>query len=150
MVAWRARLKMSSRFYQTLEGITATTRVSLQDCVDRLRFNAQGLIPVIAQCHKSGQVLMQAWMNKTALERTLATQQMTYWSRSRSAFWVKGQTSGHGQKLIAMYFDCDGDAVLCRVEQTGGACHTGRPSCFYLQVDANQNQVRLTNADSNE
>lgn len=99
-----------------------------------LRFDAAGLIPAIAQDHASGEVLMLAWMNAEAVARTLATGRVTYWSRSRASFWVKGETSGHVQRLVEMRVDCDRDCLLVRVEQTGPACHTGRRSCFYTAI----------------
>ncbi|MFZ5751431.1 MAG: phosphoribosyl-AMP cyclohydrolase [Pseudomonadota bacterium] len=99
-----------------------------------LTYDAAGLVPVIAQDHASGEVLMLAWMTAEALARTLATGEMTYWSRSRSAFWVKGETSGHRQKLVEMRIDCDRDCLLALVEQTGPACHTNRRSCFYTAL----------------
>ncbi|MDF1833236.1 MAG: phosphoribosyl-AMP cyclohydrolase [Porticoccaceae bacterium] len=86
-------------------------------------------------------VLMFAWMNKDALHETLVTNRMTFWSRTRQKLWVKGETSGHNQRLYAMTFDCDGDAILCQVVQQGAACHTGRATCFYLQVDGEAQQV---------
>ena len=86
---------------------------------------------------------MQAWMNQSAIEKTLATGLMTYWSRSRQAFWVKGETSGHTQQVMDMRFDCDSDTILCQVKQIGPACHTSRPNCFYLQVDVDNQVVRL-------
>lgn len=95
------------------------------------RFNADGLIPAIAQDATSGAVLMLAWMNAEALQRTLATGAATYWSRSRNALWTKGETSGHTQRVIEMRIDCDQDTILLRVEQTGPACHTGARDCFY-------------------
>jgi phosphoribosyl-AMP cyclohydrolase len=99
-----------------------------------LRYDAQGLIPAIAQDAQTGAVLMLAWMNAEAVAQTLATGRVTYWSRSRQAFWVKGATSGHVQELIELRLDCDRDALLVLVRQTGPACHTGRPSCFYTAV----------------
>ncbi len=99
-----------------------------------LTFDANGLIPVIAQDHASGDVLMFAWMNAAAVARTLATGQVTYWSRSRAAFWIKGETSGHTQALVEMRIDCDRDCLLVRVNQTGPACHTNRLSCFYTAI----------------
>jgi phosphoribosyl-AMP cyclohydrolase len=99
-----------------------------------LTFDANGLIPVIAQDHASHEVLMFAWMNADAVARTLATGRVTYWSRSRNAFWVKGETSGHTQELVEMRIDCDRDCLLVLVNQTGPACHTNRPSCFYTAV----------------
>jgi len=99
-----------------------------------LRFDANGLIPAVAQDHASGEVLMLAWMNAEAVVRTLQTGRVTYWSRSRKSFWVKGETSGHTQRLIEMRVDCDRDCLLVVVEQTGPACHTGRRSCFYTAI----------------
>ncbi len=100
----------------------------------RLVYDDRGLIPVVAQDHGSGEVLMLAWMNADAVERTLETGRVTYWSRSRGAFWVKGETSGHVQKLVEMRVDCDRDCLLALVEQTGPACHTNRRSCFYTAI----------------
>jgi len=97
-------------------------------------FNEHGLVPAIAQDAKSGAVLMLAWMNRATLEETLATGRMTYWSRSRQAVWRKGETSGHTQKLVAATIDCDGDALLFKVDQTGPACHTGEAVCFYRKL----------------
>jgi phosphoribosyl-AMP cyclohydrolase len=99
-----------------------------------LTYDENGLIPAIAQDHASGQVLMMAWMNADAVARTLESGRVTYWSRSRQAFWVKGETSGHVQKLIDFRLDCDRDCLLVLVEQSGPACHTLRQSCFYTAV----------------
>jgi phosphoribosyl-AMP cyclohydrolase len=99
-----------------------------------LNYDANGLIPAIAQDHESGEVLMMAWMNAESLARTLATGQVTYWSRSRQAFWAKGETSGHVQKLVGLRVDCDRDCLLMQVDQVGPACHTNRRSCFYTAV----------------
>jgi phosphoribosyl-AMP cyclohydrolase len=99
-----------------------------------LKFDAQGLIPCIAQDADSGDVLMLAWMNAQAVAQTLATGRVTYWSRSRAAFWVKGESSGHVQELVELRLDCDRDCLLARVRQTGPACHTNRRSCFYTAV----------------
>ncbi len=99
-----------------------------------LRYDGNGLIPAVAQDHATGEVLMLAWMNAEAVARTLATGDVTYWSRSRGAFWVKGETSGHRQRLVEMRVDCDGDALLVLVDQTGPACHTGTRSCFFTAV----------------
>ncbi|HRO12396.1 phosphoribosyl-AMP cyclohydrolase [Amaricoccus sp.] len=98
-----------------------------------LRFDARGLIPAIAQS-RDGEVLMLAWMNAESLAATLATGQVTYWSRSRAQLWRKGETSGHLQRLLELRLDCDRDCLLLIVEQTGPACHTNRPSCFYTAV----------------
>lgn len=105
--------------------------------LERLPYNAEGLLPAIAQQYDTGEVLMLAWMNRTAIEETLATGRVCYWSRSRQAFWRKGETSGQVQRLIEMRLDCDGDALLLRVDQRGPACHTGRRSCFYNRVQDN-------------
>ncbi len=99
-----------------------------------LTYNDQGLIPAIAQDAESGEVLMMAWMNSEAVSRTIKSGKVTYWSRSRSAFWVKGETSGHVQELVDLRFDCDMDCLLLQVKQTGPACHTNRRSCFYNAV----------------
>ena len=99
-----------------------------------LTFNDQGLIPAIAQEAATGEVLMMAWMNSEAVRRTLESGRVTYWSRSRQAFWVKGETSGHVQELVELRVDCDRDCLLVLVRQTGPACHTGRRSCFYTAV----------------
>lgn len=99
-----------------------------------LKYNDAGLIPAIAQDATSGEVLMMAWMNAQAVAQTLATGQVTYWSRSRQAFWVKGATSGHTQTLVDFRVDCDRDCLLVTVNQEGPACHTGRRSCFYTSV----------------
>ncbi len=101
-----------------------------------LKYDADGLIPVVAQDHESRDVLMLAWMTADAVAQTLATGRVTYWSRSRQAFWVKGETSGHTQTLVDMRVDCDRDCLLVLVEQTGPACHTNRPSCFYTGIRA--------------
>lgn len=99
-----------------------------------LRFDPRGLVPVIAQDHASGEVLMLAWMNAAALARTLETGRLTYWSRSRAALWVKGETSGHVQRLVELRLDCDRDCLLALVEQVGPPCHTGRRSCFFTAL----------------
>ena len=104
--------------------------------LDTVRWNADGLVPAIAQEAGSGRVLTLAWMNRESLERTAATGEAHYWSRSRRKLWRKGESSGHLQTLHEVRLDCDRDAILLRVEQTGGiACHTGRESCFFLRLD---------------
>lgn len=100
-----------------------------------LTYNDAGLIPCIAQEEESGEVLMMAWMNASAVARTLASGKMTYWSRSRQSFWVKGESSGHVQQLVDLRLDCDRDCLLAIVRQTGPACHTNRRSCFYTSID---------------
>ena len=108
-----------------------------QDETDELRprFNADGLIAAIAQDAESREVLMMAWMNEEALRATLETGRATYWSRSRQELWVKGETSGNTQSVVNVMIDCDQDAILLTVNQIGGACHTGRPACFYRTID---------------
>ncbi|MFI9590903.1 phosphoribosyl-AMP cyclohydrolase [Nonomuraea sp. NPDC052265] len=96
----------------------------------RLKRNADGLVPAIAQQHDTGEVLMMAWMNDEALHRTLTTGRATYWSRSRDRLWVKGDTSGHVQHVKSVALDCDGDTILLKVDQVGAACHTGDRTCF--------------------
>jgi phosphoribosyl-AMP cyclohydrolase len=103
-----------------------------------LKFDHNGLIPAIAQQEGSGEVLMMAWMNREAVARTLESGKVTYWSRSRQAFWVKGETSGHVQELVDMFIDCDRDCLLLSIRQTGPACHTNRRSCFYTSVRGGQ------------
>jgi phosphoribosyl-AMP cyclohydrolase len=101
------------------------------------KFDDAGLVPVIAQDVETGQVLMLAWMNAEALARTIETGEAWYWSRSRKAYWRKGETSGHTQAVVEMSTDCDQDAILLKVRQTGPACHTERKSCFYRSVKKN-------------
>lgn len=99
-----------------------------------LKYDEKGLIPAIAQDAASGEVLMMAWMNAQSLARTLQTGRVTYWSRSRADFWVKGESSGHVQDLVELRLDCDRDCLLVLVRQTGPACHTNRRSCFYTAL----------------
>ncbi len=108
-----------------------------QEVLERLPFNAEGLLPAIAQQHDTGEVLMMAWMSREALEETVATGRVCYYARSRGKLWRKGESSGQVQLLKELRLDCDGDTLLLRVDQQGPACHTGRRSCFYnaLQGD---------------
>ena len=99
-----------------------------------IRFDSNGLVPAIAQDVETGEVLMVAFMNKQGLEKTLETGKATYWSRSRQKLWVKGEESGHIQTVHSIHLDCDGDTILLKVHQVGGACHTGHRSCFYREV----------------
>ncbi|MBS0547813.1 MAG: phosphoribosyl-AMP cyclohydrolase [Proteobacteria bacterium] len=99
-----------------------------------IRFDAQGLVPAIAQQHDSGEVLMMAWMDRDAVAETMRTGRVCYWSRSRKAPWRKGDTSGHIQVLVDFRVDCDGDTLLVLVDQTGVACHTGRHNCFFRAI----------------
>jgi phosphoribosyl-AMP cyclohydrolase len=121
-----------------LETQTSGTTVSLPNVLDALPWNEQGLVAAIAQDEVTQAVLMLAWMNRESLEKTLAEGLVTYFSRSRQALWQKGETSGNTQTLKAMHIDCDGDAILLTVQQTGPACHTNRRSCFYLCVEGDQ------------
>lgn len=107
---------------------------ALEAILSALVFDADGLIPAIAQSHDGGEVLMMAWMNKAAILETLATGRVCYWSRSRQAFWRKGESSGQEQRLVDLRYDCDGDTLLLLVDQKGVACHTGRRSCFFTAI----------------
>lgn len=116
----------------------SATNVSATDWLDKVRWNADGLVPAIAQDADTGDVLMMAWMNRESLALTAREQQAIYWSRSRGKLWRKGETSGHEQKVREIRIDCDEDVILLKVEQKGGiACHTGRRSCFYRVFDDN-------------
>lgn len=107
--------------------------------LEQIAWNHEGLIPAIVQDAHSGKVLMMAWMNREALQLTVTQQQAVYWSRSRQKLWFKGEESGHVQRLQALRLDCDNDVVLLQVEQIGGiACHTGRESCFFQQLQADK------------
>ncbi len=107
--------------------------------LDEIRFDDKGLIPAIAQDASNGKILMMAWMNRDSLKLTAEKNEAVYWSRSRGKLWHKGEESGHTQKVIEIYLDCDEDVILLKVEQTGGiACHTGRESCFYRQLQGDQ------------
>ncbi|MDQ6965201.1 MAG: phosphoribosyl-AMP cyclohydrolase [Mariprofundales bacterium] len=99
--------------------------------LDDITFNEAGLVPAIAQDVRSGRVLMMAWMNRQAIAETVSSGFAHYYSRSRQRQWKKGESSGHLQRVVAMHLDCDGDTILLQVEQSGAACHTNRPSCFY-------------------
>ena len=127
--------------FTDLEVAEEGTQCALDELLGALRFNEQGLIPAIAQSADSKQVLMLAWMNLESLRETLTTGQVCYYSRSRALLWRKGETSGHTQRLVSLRVDCDGDAILLEVEQTGPACHTNRTSCFYLKVEGNTVRV---------
>ena len=103
-------------------------------CIAAIQFDAQGLVPAIAQQHDTGEVLMMAWMDRDAVAETMRTGRVCYWSRSRKAPWRKGDTSGHIQTLVDLRVDCDGDTLLVLVDQTGVACHTGRHNCFFRAI----------------
>nr|WP_302850054.1 phosphoribosyl-AMP cyclohydrolase [Sphaerospermopsis torques-reginae] len=106
------------------------------EMIRNLKFNSQGLIPAIAQDYRDGTILMMAWMNAESIQKTLATGEAHYWSRSRSELWHKGATSGHIQKVKELFYDCDGDTIIIKIEQIGDiACHTGARSCFFNAVE---------------
>jgi phosphoribosyl-AMP cyclohydrolase len=117
---------------------------AIMSVYDNLKFNSEGLIPAIVQDAATGRVLMMAWMNQASLETTVATGKTHFWSRSRKKFWMKGESSGHVQKVKDIAFDCDGDTLLIQVEQTGAACHEGFRSCFYRSLSADGKEVRET------
>lgn len=127
--------------FKASENDPAGTRHAWADVRARLRFDAAGLLPAIAQQHDTGEVLMLAWMSRDTLDETLATGRVCYWSRSRGAPWRKGESSGQVQRLVEARLDCDGDAVLLLVDQQGPACHTGRRSCFFHRVEADRTVV---------
>ena len=110
-----------SNLFKDLEAKAKGSQISLNDALSGLKFNSDGLIPAIAQQHDTGEVLMMAWMNRAAIEETLQTTQVCYWSRSRNSYWRKGESSGNQQKLVSMSTDCDGDTLLIKVEQLGAA-----------------------------
>lgn len=114
-----------------------------------LKLNADGLIPVIVQDAETKMVLMMAWMNELALSRTLNTKRATYWSRSRQCYWIKGESSGHIQEVVSVHLDCDNDALLLGVKQTGPACHTFAQSCFFkdISTDMELKSVYLKNLE---
>lgn len=132
---------MLNSFFQSIENNPDQTKVSIDTIFEHLAYNHDGLIPVITQDASTKEVLMMAWMNESAIKKTLETKRVTYWSRSRQSFWIKGESSGNTQKLVSMSLDCDGDAILCQVNQVGGACHTGRNNCFYLKIDSHIQQA---------
>ena len=124
--------------FKQLEALPAGDSVALAAALDELPWNADGLLPAIAQQFDSGEVLMMAWMNRAALDETLATGRVCYWSRSRRSLWRKGESSGQVQVLRELRLDCDGDTILLKVDQTGPACHTGRRDCFYNRVEGDR------------
>lgn len=134
---------MQREYFIALEHRLDGERLDLDEVLDRLAFTEQGLIPAITQDHTTKEVLMFAWMNRESLQKTLNKGRVCYWSRSRQALWTKGETSGHVQNLVSLSIDCDGDAILCQVEQAGVPCHTGRQTCFYLQVDTETKKIQI-------
>ena len=123
------------------ERLPVGTGLPWSEVLDSLPFNDAGLLPAIAQQYDSGEVLMLAWMNREAIEETLHTGRVCYWSRSRGRLWRKGELSGQLQKLVELRIDCDGDTLLLLVDQTGPACHSGRRSCFYNAVRGDRVEV---------
>ena len=121
-------------FLSQTERMAVGDGLPLSEVIDNLPYNQDGLLPAIAQQYDSGEVLMMAWMNKASILESLQTGRVCYWSRSRQAFWRKGESSGQQQHLREMRFDCDGDTLLLKVDQQGAACHTGRRDCFYNKV----------------
>lgn len=116
--------------------------------LDSLAWNADGLVPAVAQDHVSGEVLMVAWMSRESLSRTVETGEAVYWSRSRRALWKKGETSGHTQRVVEIRLDCDADTVLLRVDSKGSvACHTGRRRCFFRLLEGAGSERRWVETD---
>ncbi len=124
--------------WKQLESMAVGEGLPLEQVLAALPWNADGLLPAIAQQHDTREVLMLAWMNREALDETLATGRVCYFSRSRQQLWRKGESSGQVQELKALRFDCDGDTLLLEVDQTGPACHTGRRSCFFSKVEGDR------------
>lgn len=114
--------------------VQMTTDLTTDQFLSAVTFDERGLVVAVAQDAKDGRVLMVAWMNRESLTKTLTTRDVTYWSRSRSELWRKGETSGHTQRLVEAWIDCDGDTLLLKVDQTGAACHTGAPTCFFSKA----------------
>ena len=135
---------MSSPLFTRLERAPSGDSVSLREVLDALQFTDDGLIPAIAQRHDTAEVVMVGYMNRATLEETLDTGRVCYYSRSRKRVWRKGEESGNVQMLRELRIDCDGDALLLIVEQTGPACHTGQRRCFYLKVDGDRVTVTDT------
>ena len=121
-------------YSRTLEEQRGRRRKPMRTVLDVVKFNADGLVPAIAQQHDTGEVLMLAWMNAESIRETLLSGEVCYFSRSRASLWRKGETSGHRQRLVEMRVDCDGDTLLLLVDQTGPACHTGAHNCFFRTV----------------
>jgi phosphoribosyl-AMP cyclohydrolase len=112
--------------------------------IDQLKFDANGLLPAIIQEAGTGRVLLMAWMNRASLEKTLATGNTVFWSRSRQKFWLKGERSGHTQRVREIAFDCDGDTLLIQVDQVGAACHEGYRSCFFRSASLDGQTIAVT------
>jgi len=114
---------------------TAETIQITKDNLDQLKFNSDGLIPAIVQDYKNNEILMMAWMNIDSLKETIKVGKTCFWSRSRKTYWVKGETSGHFQFVKGIFYDCDCDTLLIKVDQIGAACHTNQRSCFYRKIE---------------
>ena len=127
--------------FKQLEKFTLGQSLPWAEVVESLPFNADGLLPAISQQYDSGEVLMMAWMNQDALQETLSTGRVCYWSRSRGGLWRKGESSGQVQMLKQLALDCDGDTILMQVDQTGPACHTGRRNCFFYAVEGEEIRI---------
>lgn len=134
---------MTASLFTKLETAASGTALPLSEVLDAISWNADGLIPAIAQDKNSQTILMMAWMNREALLKTLNTGQVHYYSRRRQALWRKGETSGHTQTLAEARLDCDGDTLLLQVTQKGAACHTDRANCFYNRLDESKLTVEL-------
>lgn len=127
--------------FKDWEKLPANAKLDIDEFLAEIKFNADGLIPAIAQQHDTGEVLMMAWMNLLSLKETLQTGWVCYWSRSRQTYWRKGESSGHRQILKKLTVDCDGDTILLQVDQTGPACHTNRRSCFFFELTGEEATV---------
>lgn len=126
---------MTSRTFKSLESAQKGDQFDWDEIKSQVKYDKDGLVPAIAQQYDTKEILMMAWMNEAALEETMSTGRVCYWSRSRQNYWRKGEESGQIQTLKTLTFDCDGDTILLSVDQIGPACHTGRRSCFYNQVE---------------
>lgn len=135
ITAARYTLDRGFVMFKTIEQAPVGHRVPLASVLEQLRYTPDQLIPAIAQQYDTGDVLMLAWMNAESLRETLTTGRVCYYSRSRQRLWRKGEQSGQVQTLKSLCIDCDGDALLLKVDQRGPACHTGRASCFFFEVD---------------
>ena len=132
---------METPSFKSLEKSTKGDQFDWQDLRKQIKYDSKGLIPAIAQQYDSKEILMMAWMNEQSLLETLETGRVCYWSRSRQSYWRKGEESGQVQLLKSLAFDCDGDTILLQVDQTGPACHTGRKSCFYTQINGSKAEI---------
>jgi phosphoribosyl-AMP cyclohydrolase len=130
----QAALHQSLLPFYSWQSATYLIALKVMTILDNLKFNADGLIPAIIQEQATGRVLMMAWMNKEAIQRSLEEGKTVFWSRSRQKYWIKGESSGHVQKIKDIAFDCDGDTLLIQVDQTGAACHEGYKSCFFRSI----------------